>query len=64
MAYKLSDINAAALRDPVGFMQECDRDYQEKISRAASQICANLKKSPVVLLPPPPTGPSTTSPRR
>lgn len=54
MAYKLSDINAAALRDPVGFMQECDRDYQEKISRAAGQICANLKKSPVVLL----SGPS------
>ncbi len=54
MAYRLSDINAAVRRDPVGFMEECDRGYQDKISRAAGQICANLKKSPVVLL----SGPS------
>ena len=54
MAYKLSDINAAVRRDPVGFMEACDRDYQGKIARAADQICENMKKSPVVLL----SGPS------
>ena len=54
MAYKLADINAAVLRDPAGFMEECDRGYQDKIARAAEKICENMKKSPVVLL----SGPS------
>ena len=54
MAYKLADINAAVRRDPVGFMEECDRGYQDKIARAADKICDNMKKSPVVLL----SGPS------
>ncbi len=54
MAYKLSDINAAARRDPVGFMEKCDQDYQDKIAQAADHICENMKKSPVVLL----SGPS------
>lgn len=54
MAYKLADINAAVRRDPVGFMEECDRGYQDKIARAAEKICENMKKSPVVLL----SGPS------
>ena len=54
MAYKLSDINAAVRRDPVGFMEECDQGYQDKIARAAEKICENMKKSPVVLL----SGPS------
>ena len=54
MAYRLTEINAAVRRDPVGFMEECDQGYQDKIARAAEQICANLKKSPVVLL----SGPS------
>ncbi len=54
MAYKLSDINAAVRRDPVGFMEECDQGYQEKIARAAEKICGNMKRSPVVLL----SGPS------
>ena len=54
MAYKLADINAAVRRDPAGFMEECDRGYQDKIARAAEKICENMKKSPVVLL----SGPS------
>ncbi len=54
MAYKLSDINAAVRRDPVGFMEECDQGYQDKIAQAAAKICENMKKSPVVLL----SGPS------
>ena len=43
MAYQLSDINAAVRRDPVGFMEECDQGYQDKISQAADQICENMK---------------------
>jgi len=54
MAYRLSEINAAVRRDPVGFMEECDQGYQDKIARAADLICENMKKSPVVLL----SGPS------
>ena len=54
MAYQLSEINAAVRRDPVGFMEECDQDYQGKVARAAEKICENMKKSPVVLL----SGPS------
>ena len=54
MAYRLSHINAAVRRDPVGFMEECDRGYQDKIAQAAEKICGNMKKSPVVLL----SGPS------
>ena len=54
MAYRLSHINAAVRRDPVGFMAECDRGYQDKIAWAAEKICGNMKKSPVVLL----SGPS------
>ncbi len=54
MAFQLTDINAAVRRDPVGFMEECDQGYQNKIARAADQICENMKKSPVVLL----SGPS------
>lgn len=54
MAYKLADINAAVRRDPVGFMEECDQNYQDKVAKAAGRICENMKKSPVVLL----SGPS------
>lgn len=54
MSFKLSEINAAVRRDPVGFMEECDRGYQEKIAQAAEKICGNMKRSPVVLL----SGPS------
>ena len=54
MAYKLSEINAAVERDPVGFMEECDQSYQDKVALAAGRICENMKKSPVVLL----SGPS------
>ena len=54
MAYKLSEINAAVRQDPVAFMEECDRRYQDKVAKAAEKICENMKKSPVVLL----SGPS------
>ena len=42
MAYKLTDINANLRRDPVGFMEECDQSYQDKIAQAADRICENM----------------------
>jgi len=54
MAYQLQEINAAVRRDPVGFMEECDHAYQEKVAQAADLICRNMAQSPVVLL----SGPS------
>lgn len=54
MAYQLTEINTAANADPVAFMADQDRRYQEKISAAADAIAKNLPLSPVVLL----SGPS------
>ncbi len=54
MAYQLQEINDAVRRDPVGFMEECDRQYERKVACAADVICGNLCRSPVVLL----SGPS------
>lgn len=54
MVYQLNEINHAVRTDPVGFMEECDHRYQQKIETAADMICENMKQSPVVLL----SGPS------
>ena len=54
MAYQLTEINRAVQADPVAFMEECDRGYQDKIAAAADKVCENMKQSPVVLL----SGPS------
>ena len=42
MAYKLSEINAAVRRDPVGFMEECDQGYQDKIGRVVEWLNRNF----------------------
>lgn len=54
MAYQLEKINQAVRADKLGFMEECDRQYQKKVEQAADLICKNMKLSPVVLL----SGPS------
>lgn len=54
MAYQLNDINTAVRRDPVGFMQECDARFQQKVEAAADLIVSRMKDSPVILL----SGPS------
>lgn len=54
MAYQLEKINQAVRADKVGFMEECDHQYQKKVEQAADLICKNMKLSPVVLL----SGPS------
>lgn len=54
MAYQLEKINQAVRADKLGFMEECDHQYQNKVEQAADLICKNMKLSPVVLL----SGPS------
>jgi uridine kinase len=54
MAYQLNEINDAARRDPIGFMEEGDAQLQTKVEAAAELIISNRDKSPVVLL----SGPS------
>ena len=54
MAYQLEKINQAVRADQLGFMEECDHQYQKKVEQAADLICKNMKLSPVVLL----SGPS------
>ncbi|NJE75145.1 nucleoside kinase [Pseudoflavonifractor sp. SW1122] len=54
MAYQLEEINRAVRQDKLGFMEECDHQYQKKVEQAADLICKNMKLSPVVLL----SGPS------
>lgn len=54
MAYQLEKINQAVRADKLGFMEECDHQYQKKEEQAADLICKNMKLSPVVLL----SGPS------
>lgn len=54
MAYQLEKINQAVRADKLGFMEECDHQYQKKVEQAADLICKNMKLSPVVLL----SGPS------
>ena len=62
MADQLSEINAAAQKDPVEFMTRCDQNYQKSIVRVADAIQKNLDKSPVVLLSGPSgSGKTTTS---
>lgn len=54
MAYQLREINDAAARDSVGFMEESDARFQDKVRAAADMIEVNRARSPVVLL----SGPS------
>ena len=54
MAYQLNEINRRVTADVRGFLEESDRAYQEKITRAADCILERMKESPIVLL----SGPS------
>lgn len=54
MAFDLEDINRAVTDDPEGFVQSCDRLYNERIAKTAEKIIANMPNSPIVLL----SGPS------
>ena len=61
MAFDLEEINYKTVKDPKGFVEECDAEYAAKISFAAEQIIENLGRSPVVLLSGPSGSGKTTS---
>ncbi|MPM03742.1 Uridine kinase [bioreactor metagenome] len=54
MAYQLEEINSSIREDKVGFMEECDCDFQKKVASVADHIMKNMTRSPIVLL----SGPS------
>lgn len=62
MAYKLEEINYRTITDPKGFIEECDAQYHDNVSRAAALIAQNRSRSPIVLLSGPSgSGKTTTS---
>ena len=62
MAYDLSEINFKTVSDPKSFVEESDKVYADKVSRAAELIAGNVKNSPIVLLSGPSgSGKTTTS---
>ena len=54
MSYKLAEINEALRSDPKAFLDECDRQYAEKVERTAKTIAKQVERCPIVLL----SGPS------
>ena len=61
MAYSLKNINFKTVADPVGFMAECDENYNALVREAADRIIGNLNRSPIVLLSGPSGSGKTTS---
>lgn len=64
MSYSLDYINEMVLKDPKGFVEECDRASQERVKEAADRICENLTQSPVVLLAGPSGSGKTTTAKK
>lgn len=54
MAYDLSEINMKTVADPKAFCEECEEEYNKKVSKAADLVLKNMQQSPIVLL----SGPS------
>lgn len=52
--YDLKEINFRTVQDPKGFCEECEAEYEDKLSKAAEKIVKNKKNSPIILL----SGPS------
>ena len=64
MSYSLSQINEAVRSDPVGFVQESDAAYDQKIADAARKIADNLSRSHIVLLSGPSGSGKTTTAKK
>jgi len=54
MAYSLKEINEAVRSDPKGFAQQCDADFEAKVTQAAEKIARHRSESHIILL----SGPS------
>jgi uridine kinase len=62
MAYKLDEINLKTVSDPIGFMEECDQLYRDRVEEAVDLILENKRQSPIILLSGPSgSGKTTTS---
>jgi len=60
----LREINEQAVRDACGFVARCDREYDERVGRAADEICANMHSCPIVLIAGPSGSGKTTTARK
>lgn len=64
MVYELTTINERVRSDPRGFAEECEAEYDGRVSRAAAQISINAKASPIVLLSGPSGSGKTTTAKK
>ena len=64
MTFDLSEINKKVKSDPSGFVNECDTEYEAKISASAERICQNISQSPIVLLSGPSGSGKTTTAKK
>ena len=49
MAYKLDEINLKTVSDPIGFMEECDQLYRDRVEEAVDRRLENKWRSPIIL---------------
>ncbi len=63
MAYSIVRINDQARRDPENFIEDAEREYRERVHRAATAISENLERCPIVLLSGPSGAGKTTTAR-
>ena len=61
MVFDLGEINLKTIADPKGFCEECEAEYNKRISRAVEMITNNLTSSPIVLLAGPSGSAKTTT---
>ena len=64
MSYALKEINENVVTRPEEYVDACDTIYNARISQAADMICANLDKSPIVLLSGPSGSGKTTTAKK
>ena len=62
--YTVQAINERIVKDPQGFVRQCEQEYDEKVSAAASAIIDNMASSHLVLLSGPSGSGKTTSAMR
>jgi len=62
--YSLSEINEAVRRDPRGYVEACDAEFNRKIEAAAYKIAGNRKNSRIVLLSGPSGSGKTTTAKK
>jgi len=64
MPFDFYEINQRVKSDPIGFVEECDREYGQKVSAAAERIASSVKTAPIVLLSGPSGSGKTTTAKK